>query len=229
MNPTIAGRKTRIRPFMLALGLSPVIAAACTSPDEASDAFGNFEATEIVVSSEAAGRIERLDVEEGDRLASGQSVGLVDTVQLALQRDQLIANRAAMLSRMDGVRAQINVLEEQKRVAEVELDRIIRLLRDRAATLKQRDDVEGQIAVIDRQIASTRAQITTIRREIDALDVQVRQLDDLIEKSEIVNPVEGVVLIKYAQPFELTSPGSPIYKIADLSTVFLRAYVTGDQ
>ncbi len=224
---TIHAAATRRLPLLI--GILPVVLVACNGGDDGSDAFGNFEATEIVVSTEATGRIEQLDVEEGEHLPAGRLVGYVDTTQLALRKDQLAANKVAMQSRIDGVRAQINVFEEQKRVAEVERDRILRLLESHAATQKQRDDVEGQIAVIDRQIASTKAQNATIRREMDALDVQIRQLEDLIHKSRIINPVNGTVLVKYMEAFEMMGPGNPIYRIADLSTVYLRAYVSGDQ
>lgn len=217
------------RRMSLLIGIVPLVLAACNGNDSGSDAFGNFEATEIVVSSEATGRIEQLDVEEGEHLPAGRLVGYVDTTQLALRKDQLLANKIAMQSKIDGVRAQISVLEEQKRVAEVERDRILRLLESHAATQKQRDDVEGQIAVIDRQIASTKSQNATIRKEMDAIDVQIRQLEDLIRKSRIMNPVDGTVLVKYMEAFEMTGPGNPIYRIADLSTVYLRAYVSGSQ
>ena len=206
-----------------------VLLAGCGSDDRVSDAYGNFEATEVLISSEAAGRIMVFDVEEGSELGAGQTIGHVDTVQLALQRDQLIANRAALQSRIDGVLTQIHVLDEQRRVATVELDRIRRLMEARAATQKQLDDIEGQISVIDRQILSTRSQNATIRREIDAVDAQIRQIEDRIRRSIIVNPVPGTVLVKVAEAYEQIGVGSPLYKIADLSSMYLRAYVSGDQ
>ncbi|HLE55510.1 MAG TPA: HlyD family efflux transporter periplasmic adaptor subunit [Rhodothermia bacterium] len=206
-----------------------VLLAGCGSDDRVSDAYGNFEATEVLISSEAAGRIMVFDVEEGSELGAGQTIGHVDTVQLALQRDQLIANRAALHSRIDGVLTQIHVLDEQRRVATVELDRIRRLMEARAATQKQLDDIEGQISVIDRQILSTRSQNATIRREIDAVDAQIRQIEDRIRRSIIVNPVPGTVLVKVAEAYEQIGVGSPLYKIADLSSMYLRAYVSGDQ
>lgn len=206
-----------------------IFLAGCGSDDERSDAYGNFEATEVVISSEAAGRIMVFDIEEGMELGAGQTIGHVDTVQLALQRDQLMANRAALQSRISGVLTQITVLEEQRRVATVELDRIKRLMEARAATQKQLDDVEGQVSVIDKQILSTRSQNATIRREIEAVDAQIRQLEDRIRRSVIVNPVRGTVLVKLAEAYEQTGVGSPLYKIADLSTMYLRGYVSGSR
>lgn len=217
-----------IHRWLLLLGLTTIV-GACGSGLDRSDAYGNFETTEIVVSSEAAGRVMSLDAEEGTLLASGQVVGHVDTVQLALQRDQLVANRGAMRSRIEGIVAQIAVLNEQKRVATVEKDRIVRLIENRAATSKQRDDIEGQIAILDRQVASTRTQTLTIRQEIEAVEAQIRQVQDRLSKSTIVNPIDGVVLVKFVEAHELTGVGKPLYKIADLQTMYLRAYVSGDQ
>lgn len=223
-----ANRRNPMRQALLLL-IPVALAAGCGKGPERSDAYGNFETTEIVVSSEAIGRIMAFDVEEGMRLAAGQVVGYVDTLQLALQRDQLTANRGAMRSRIDGVAAQTAVLQEQKRVAEVEHERVLRLIKDHAATSKQLDDVEGQIAVLDKQIASTRTQSATIRKEIEAVDAQIDQLADRIRKNMIVNPIDGVVLVKYAEAYEMTNGGKPLYKIADLGTVYLRAYISGDE
>ncbi|MGA7305978.1 MAG: HlyD family efflux transporter periplasmic adaptor subunit [Rhodothermales bacterium] len=223
-----ADRRNPMRQALLLL-IPATFAAGCANGPERSDAYGNFETTEIVVSSEAMGRIMTFDVEEGMRLSAGQVVGYIDTLQLALQRKQLLANRGAMLSHINGVTAQTAVLQEQKRVAEVEHQRVLRLIKDHAATSKQLDDVEGQIAVLDKQIVATRGQIATIRNEIDAVDAQIDQLADRIGKSIIANPIGGVVLVKYAEDHELTNTGKPLYKIADLETMYLRAYISGDQ
>lgn len=206
-----------------------VVLAGCFGNGERSDAYGNFEATEVLISSEAGGRLLSFNVEEGQFLAAGEVVGLVDTLQLSLKRDQLQASREAVRSRIAGVLAQIEVLEEQKQVALIEKNRIERLLQDRAATQKQLDDVEGQIRVLDRQMQSIRTQNATILSEIDALDAQIAQLDDQIDRSVIVNPIDGTVLVTYAEAHELTAPSKPLYKVADLGTMYLRAYISGAQ
>jgi HlyD family secretion protein len=203
--------------------------SGCSRNDDVSDAYGNFEATETLIASEAGGKLLSLTVDEGRTLEAGAVVGLVDTLQLALKRDQLQASRQAVRSKIPGVVAQIDVLEEQKRVALVEKNRIEQLLRDRAATQKQLDDVDGQMRVLDRQMQSIWTQNATILSEIDVLDAQIAQLDDQIARSVLVNPVAGTVLVTYAEPHELTAPGKPLYKIAALDTVYLRAYVSGAQ
>ena len=201
----------------------------CTNDQHIADAYGNFEATELVISSEATGKLLGFTADEGRILQIGEIVGLVDTLQLTLQRNQLAASRRAVRSRIPSVVAQIDVLEEQKRVARIEVDRVEKLLQDQAATQKQLDDMIGQISVIDRQIQSIRTQNTTILSELEAMDAQIAQIDDALGKCRIINPVTGTVLVSYAEPFELTAQGKPLYKLADLETMYLRAYISGSQ
>ncbi len=203
--------------------------AGCRNDEAVSDAYGNFEATETLISSEATGRLLAFDVEEGQRLEAGAVVGLVDTTQLALQRAQLRASREAVRTKRQGVRAQIAVIEAQKKVALTEKARLEKLLRSEAAPRKQWDDILGQIDVLDRQIQSVRTQTATIEAELAALDAQIDQVEDRLARSRIVNPVAGTVLVTFAEPHEMTAAGKPLYKIADLDAMDLRAYVSGAQ
>ena len=209
--------------------LAAVLLIGCVGNGDTSDAYGNFEATETLIASEAGGKLLSFTVDEGETLEVGMFVALVDTVQLALKRDQLRASRQAVRSRISSVIAQIEVLQEQKRVAQIEKDRIEKLLDAQAATQKQLDDVDGQLRVLDRQIQSIRTQNATILGEIEVFDAQIAQLDDQVGRSKVVNPVAGTVLVTYAEPYEMTAPGSPLYKIADLATMYLRAYISGAQ
>jgi len=203
--------------------------AGCNGNETAADAFGNFEATQILISSEATGRLLTFTVEEGQVLSAGAVVGLVDTTQLALQRAQLHANRRAVASKAAGVRAQIAVLDAQRLNALTEKSRIEKLLVSEATPRKRWDDINGRIAVLDQQILSVRTQNATILAEVASIDAQIDQKDDRVRRSVIVNPVAGTVLTTYAEPFELTAAGRPLYKIADLDTMELRAYVSGAQ
>lgn len=215
---------------MLAGVVLPVLlVAGCAGGDDRSDAYGNFEATEVLVSAEASGRLVRLDVREGDRVEAGTEVGLVDTVQLALRIDQIRAQRRAVRARLAGVDAQIEVLEAQRAVAARERDRVAGLLADGAATPKQMDDVEGQIRVLDRQIDAARTQVAPIRAEMEVLDAQEATVREQVDRSRVVNPVGGTVLVTYAEASELTAVGRPLYKVARLDTLELRAYVSGAQ
>lgn len=223
--------KTRLQ-IMPAVGAVLLLGSTligCGNENGESDAYGNFRATEIIISSEVSGRLMQFVVDAGDRLEAGQRVGLIDTVQAALKRTQLEASTRAVRARIAQVQAEIDVLEEQRAVAETERSRVVRLMESNAATQKQLDDVEGQIRVLDRRIRSIGTQNASIRSEIDALSAQIAQVNDQIRRSFVFNPVGGTVLEAYAEPFELTAAGKPLYKIADLDTLILRAYVAGGQ
>ncbi|NND71756.1 MAG: HlyD family efflux transporter periplasmic adaptor subunit [Rhodothermales bacterium] len=206
-----------------------VLLAGCSGTENNSDAYGNFEVEDIIVSSEGTGKLIRFDVREGDIVAAGTIVGVVDTVQLALQRQQLIASQAAVRSRIPGVVSEMNVLEEERRVAAIEKTRIENLLARGAATQKQQDDIDGRIAVIDSRIRSIKSKHAPILAEVEVLKTQVAQVNHQIDRSVIVNPISGTVLTTYVDANEVTAPGRPLYKIASLDTLVLRAYVSGDQ
>lgn len=209
--------------------LGIILLAGCSGNNHKSDAYGNFEATEIIVSAEASGKLLAFNVEEGSVLEAGAAVGYIDTVQLSLKRAQLLATRQSVSAKVASILAQIDVLKEQRRVAETDKKRLEKLFGENAATQKQLDDVNGQISVIDRQIASIETQNATILSDVKSLDAQIAQINDQIRKSVIVNPVRGTVLTKLAEPNEVMAYGKPLYKIADLQTMFLRVYISGDQ
>lgn len=197
------------------------------------DASGIFEATEIIVSAEAYGKIMRFDVTEGMQLSAKQEVGYIDTTQLYLQKTQLLANKKTVQSRSIDVETQIAATREQIKNAEYELQRTKNLLKANASTQKAVDDINFQINVLKKQLA---AQLSTLQRgnlsvdeESSALEIQVAQLNDQLRKSRIVSPENGTVLVKYAEAGELATQGKPLFKMANLDTMFLRAYLTSDQ
>lgn len=197
------------------------------------DAQGTFEATEVVVSSEAAGRILRFDVEEGMPVTSGTTVGSIDSLQLCLQRKQLAAQLSALLGSRPDIKAQAASLREQIAKQQTERTRVQNMLRDGAATQKQLDDIEAQIRVLESQLTATLSTLgkntATINDNAAALEAQVAALDDRIAKCRIISPVSGTVLVKYAEAGELAAVGKPLMKIADLNDIYLRAYFTSDQ
>lgn len=210
--------------FCVATGL-----AACTQKAEKSDAYGNFEAKEIIISAEAQGKLLSFIPEEGQKLEAGQLVGLVDTMQLHYTRAQLIAKKNAIATKTGGIFSQIRVQEEQIKTLERERERVKKLLEDGAATQKQLDDINSQIDVLRRQIESIRSQNSTVTGEMLAIDEQIAQVEDRLAKCRIVNPINGVVLEKYIEPFEIAVPGKALYKIANLDEMELRVYVSGAQ
>ena len=209
--------------------LTAITIISCNKNNEKADAYGNFEATEITVSSESNGKIEFLNVEEGAQLIKGSLVGLIDTLQLHYNREQLKASIETVQSKSTSVLSQINVLNEQLKTAKIEQTRIQNMYAENAATKRQIDEIDGKVKVIEKQISSVQSQNAPILNEIKSIKVQIEKLDDQIKKSKISNPVDGTVLTKYAEPSEITAFGKPLYKIANLNEMELRVYVTETQ
>ena len=210
----------------------PLLTAACGRSGDF-DATGTFEATEVVVSAEAAGRILRFDAEEGDVLEAGRQVGAIDTVQLYLQKLQLERQRASVVSNRPDIAKQAASLREQIAKQQTERRRVANLLRDGAATTKQLDDIDAQIKVLNGQLE---AQLSTLRNNAASIDensssieLQIARIEDQLAKCRIASPVAGTVLAKYSEAGELASVGRPLMKVADLDRIYLRAYFTSDQ
>ena len=213
------------------LGLSIIIFSlvSCGNSNGKADGYGNFEATEITISAENNGKLMQFNVDEGDVLKKEQLVGYIDTIPLSLKKDQLIVSKDVITSKSKGVLSQISVLNAKLKTAKTNKTRVENLIKDNAATQKQLDDVNGEIDVIKNQIRSVEIQNAPVVNELKNIDVQLQQLDDQIQKSKIVNPINGTVLTKYVEPNEVTTFGKPLYKIADLSTMQLRVYVSETQ
>jgi HlyD family secretion protein len=215
--------------ILIVFGLPLLLAFGCGLEKNEADAFGNFEATEVVVSSETAGRLLNFDVEEGRQIKAGSEIGLVDTTQLSLQLEELAAKRRAVSTRTSNVVAQIDVVKEQMSVLQKERVRVENLVKAGAATRKQLDDIDGQLRVLGTQKSSISAQNLPVANEIEAIDVNSERLQDQIKRCHLLNPINGKVLIKLAQATEVVAPGRPLYRIANLDSLFLRAYMSGDQ
>jgi len=206
---------------------------ACKENKVSFDASGSFEAEETIISSEATGTIKQLDIEEGQTLKAGQVIGYIDSVQLFLKKKQLEAQVIALLAKRPNIPVQLSVLQEQLKTAEKERARIVNLVKGDAATQKQLDDINAQIEVLKKQIEAQKSTLSISRESIDKevvpLQAQIDELNNQLSKCKIINPIEGTVLTKYAEANEWTSIGKPIYTIADLSNIILRAYITGNQ
>ncbi|RUA07301.1 MAG: HlyD family secretion protein [Flavobacteriia bacterium] len=203
--------------------------SSCNSNNDLADGYGNFEAVETTISAEANGKLIKFDVTEGQQLKKNTVIGYIDTIQLSLKKEQLKASKKVIASKSKGVLSQINVLKSQLKTAEISKKRIVNLIAANAGTQKQLDDINGKIDMLKQQIISVETQNAPIINELKSLDVQVKQLEDQISKSVIVNPVNGTVLVKYAEPNEITGFGRPLYKIADLSKLQLRVFISETQ
>lgn len=222
----------RLQSYTLLLaGLT--LLGACSNGENEFDATGNFEADEVIVSSEAAGKILQLNIDEGQALKKGEVIGYIDTLQLHLKKKQLQSSVKAVLARQPNVATQLATVQEQIETTQREKARFENLLKDDAATQKQVDDLNAQLTLLQKQYAALQSSLGTttqsLRSETVPLTIQIEQIEDQIKKSIITNPIAGTVLTQYAEESEVTGPGKALYKIADLSSITLRAYISGDQ
>ena len=210
-----------------------ILLYSCGNSNNDFDAKGSFEAIETIVSSEASGKILVFNIREGQSMDVNQKVGCIDSIQLYLRKKQLIANVRALESRLPETGKQLASLEQQIKTAITEKKRIENLLSADAANQKQLDDINAQIAFMEKQLDAQKSNLdnTTngIMNEISALKIQIDQVEDQLAKCKIINPIKGMVLVKYVQTNEITSPGKPLYKISDIDNMILRAYLTTDQ
>ena len=215
------------------IGLGALLFASCSNKDGDYDASGAFEATEIIVSSEASGKIEYLNIMEGQQLEKGQQVGLIDTTQLYLQKMNLLSNIKGVRSQQPNIAAQTASIKEQITTLAREKQRTINLIEANAATQKQLDDINGQIEVLQKQLSASESTLQKSSQNITAqsssMDIQIEQIEDRLKKSIITSPITGTVLNKYAEEGELANMGTPLFKIADINNMILRVYVTNDQ
>lgn len=202
---------------------------SCGNGNDRADGYGNFEATEITISAENNGKLMLFTVAEGQELTKGTFIGYIDTIPLALKREQLAASKVIISSKSKGVLSQINVLNARLKTVNINKNRVKNLIKDNAGTQKQLDDITGEINIIQQQIKSVETQNAPVVNELKSIDVQIKQLEDQIQKCKIINPVNGTVLVKYVEPYEVTAFGKPLYKIADLSVMQLRVYVSETQ
>jgi len=224
-----------------------ILLSACKDNKNKYDASGTFEATETIVSAEANGVIKAFNIDEGQTLDSGQQIGYIDSTQLYLKKKQLEAQIKATGAKLPNISAQTAQFKQQAAVTQSRFDylvkeknRIQNLVNADAATPKQLDDIKAQIEETQEQIkaikkqgaaqtSALQTQRSGISSEVKPLNIQIEQINDQLQKSKIINPVNGIVLTKFVEADEMATIGKPLYTIADLSTITLRAYITGDQ
>ncbi len=204
------------------------ILASCNLKNEPSDGYGNFDAhSEVIVSAQTAGELLGFQVEEGDFLKKGRIVGQIDTTDLYLKKRVLFRKKQSVGSQLDNIKATIEVQQQQLEINKVNQRRIQNLYKSQAATQKQLDDINGLVDLNQKQIRATRTKRDGIISQMEGIDAQVAQVNETIDKCLIKNPVEGTVLVKYAEKGELATPGKPLYKIANLKQLELKAYISG--
>ncbi|MBR1520038.1 MAG: HlyD family efflux transporter periplasmic adaptor subunit [Bacteroidaceae bacterium] len=205
----------------------------CGNKEKEYDATGVFEATEVTVAAEQSGVLITFDINEGDEVALGKEVGLIDTMQIWLKIQQAGATKAVYQSQKPDMEKQIAVTRQQLTKAKQDQQRYKELVADGAAPSKMLDDATNQVAVLqkqlDAQVSSLSTQLSTLNSQLSTVDVQVSQLQDLLQKCHIAAPIQGTVLEKYVERGEFVAVGKPLFKMADTQQMFIRAYVTSAQ
>ena len=206
---------------------------SCKEKTNNYDASGSFEATETIIAAETTGKLLQLNIEEGQQLDSGQLIGFIDSAQLQLTRMQLMQSKKAILSGRPESKTQVEALRTELANAVMDRNRTAKLVEGGVASQKQLDDADAKIATLHSKIAAQESSLQTTTSSIteqgNTVDAQMNEINDQLKKCVIVNPVKGTVLSKYAEQYEMAVLGKPLYKIADISTIILRAYITGDQ
>jgi HlyD family secretion protein len=211
------------------LTIAAIILNGCNEKAEEADAFGNFEATEIVVSAETSGRILKFDVTEGSEIDKGTEIALVDTTLFYLQKGELNAGMMSVRTRINTINTQNDILNQQIANLNVNIARIENMLKDDAATRKQYDDLTGQVAVLQKQIDANNTQKASVAAELYVYESKKATLNEQLARSNVRSPLKGTIIEKYAEAGELTAAGKPLAKIADLSLIKLKVYVSGAQ
>lgn len=201
----------------------------CNNNEEQADAYGNFEAIEVIVSAEAQGRIMAFAPREGEALQQGSVIVIVDSTQLHLKKQQLQSGTISLRSKISTLDAQVKASRVQLENMKREKRRIDQLLAGGAATSKQQDDINGQIALLEAQIVAAESQKASVFAERNTLNIQIQQVEDQIWKCAVRSPMDGIILAKYKEEGEIVAPGQSLCKMANMDHLILRAYVSGEQ
>lgn len=213
----------------LMIALAALILTGCRNKNPEADAFGNFEATEVIVSSETSGRILQFDKEEGSQISQGELIALIDTTLPHLQKAEINAGMNGVKTRLISIAAQNDILDQQIKNLNVNIERISKMLKDDAATQKQYDDLTGQVEVLKKQITANNTQKVSVASELAVYEAKKATLNEQIARSCVKSPLQGTIIEKYAEAGEITAPGKPLVKIADLSVIKLKVYISGTQ
>lgn len=219
--------------YIVLLSLLSAFLYSCNNEESLTDATGVFEATEIIVSSESNGKLLAFKVNEGDIIIKDIPIGYVDSTDLVFSKQKLIANKKVAFASLPNVSAQIEATVQEIEKQKYEKKRIAKLLAGDVATQKQMDDIEAAITILNARLRSQKSMLAnstnSVHAQVAAIEVQIEQVNNQINKCEIYSPIEGTVLVKYAEQGELTARGKPLFKVADMENMFLKAYVTASQ
>jgi len=209
--------------------VAAVLLAGCKNNTDQADAYGNFEATEVIISAETSGKILHFGVNEGEKVEKSTALALIDTTLFHLQKAEIDAGMRSVRTRLSSINAQNGILEQQITNLLINVKRIENMLKDDAATKKQLDDLTGQVEVLKKQIEANNTQKTSVAAELNVFETRKSTLNEQIRRSSVSSPVSGTIIEKYSEEGEMTTAGKPLVKIADLSKIQLKVYVSGGQ
>jgi len=209
--------------------IASTLLISCRNTENEADAYGNFESTEVIVSAETNGRIISLEATEGSAIEKGAEIALIDTTLISLQRAEIDAAILSIRTKLSSINAQNEILDQQIANLNINVSRIEKMLKDDAATKKQYDDLTGQVDVLKKQILANNTQKVSTAAEIAVYESKRATLNEQIFRCRVVSPLKGTILEKYSEQGELAAAGKPLVKIADLSVIKLRVYVSGAQ
>lgn len=219
--------KNNLKPIAFIAALA--LLSNCNNKSDKADAYGNFEADEITISAKVPGELMQFDLTEGQNLKAGQIVGWIDTATMHLQRAELAANLQATTAQKQNVAAQIQVAKDELARIKKDQQRIASMYAKQAATQKQLDDINSAVTIAQNKLSVYQTQYPAIEAQVAAILAKRNLLNKQISDAVITNPVNGVVLAKLVEQNEMTAPGKPLYKMAELSALNLRAFVSGHQ
>ena len=218
---------------LLMIAAATLVCTACSNNDAEYDASGVFETTEVIVSAKGTGELIAFHAEEGQTVSMGQEIGCIDTLQLYLKKKQLLSSISATESKRLNESRQVASIQQQISNLQKERKRFAELVKENAANQKQVDDIDYQIMVLQRQLSATSEQIgsnnSSLTGQKGSIIAQISQLDDQIRNSVISSPIQGTILTKYMEQGEFAAPGKPLFKVANINDMKLRAYITADQ
>jgi HlyD family secretion protein len=209
--------------------IAAVLLAGCKNKADKADAFGNFEATEVIISAETNGKILQFDPAEGTHIEKNGIIAVVDTTILHLQADEIDASMNSVKTTLISINAQNDIFKQQIENLNINISRFGKMLKDDAATQKQYDDLTGQVAVIQKQISENNTKKTVVAAELSVYESKKATLNDQIKRCYVKSPLNGTIIEKYSEAGEITAAGKPLVKIADLSVMKLKVYVSGAQ
>lgn len=209
--------------------IAAVLLVGCKNKADRADAFGNFEATEVIISAETNGRILQFDPVEGAQVDKGTTIAFIDTTVFHLQINEIEAGTKSVITRISSINAQNDILTQQIGNLNVNISRFGKMLKDNAATQKQYDDLTGQVAVLQKQIIANNTQKASVAAELSIYKSKEATVNEQIKRCAIKSPLKGTVIEKYSQSGEITAAGKPLVKIADLSVIKLKVFVSGAQ